>query len=147
MMSPAPKGKQPKLDRDGVIQTAGKKEAGSPHNFPTSHLLRTRPSMEHRKPKPFPKEPRSKQMRSSRRPQSSGRRTPMRSGEHTRTKCNGNSTRTLQLGAQGNQRANFAKKVGRDKAAGLSTSYQRGLGTGGSSHRMLIKVGTTACWD
>ena len=38
-------------------------------------------------------------------------------GEHTGTKRNGNSMGTLQLGARGNQRANSAKQVGRDKAA------------------------------
>lgn len=63
MMSPAPKGKQPKPDRDSVIQAGRKKEACSPHNFRTSHVLRTQTSVKHRKPKPFPKEPRSRQMR------------------------------------------------------------------------------------
>ena len=63
MMTPAPKGKQLKPDRDGVIQAAGKKEACSPHNLPTSHILRTRPGVKHRKPKPFPKNPRSRWMR------------------------------------------------------------------------------------
>lgn len=60
-MSPAPKGKQlKKPHRDSVRQTCltwGEQEACSSHNFPTSDVLRIRPSTKHRKPKkPFPME-------------------------------------------------------------------------------------------
>lgn len=61
-----PKEKQLKPDSDGAIQTMGKKEACSPHDFPTSHVLRTRSGVKHRKTKPLPKEPFSRQMKGAR---------------------------------------------------------------------------------